>query len=68
MLKTYEVTIENGQVLWLDEKPEVTFGHALLTILDDKSAFDRNNHKAILMELAGSEPEAQDIPRRRVES
>jgi len=37
MLKTYEVAIENGQVLWLDEKPEVTSGRALLTILEENN-------------------------------
>jgi len=35
MLKTYEVAIENGQVVWLEEKPEVTSGRALLTVLEN---------------------------------
>jgi hypothetical protein len=68
MLKTYEVAIKNGQVVWLEEKPEVTSGRALLTILEDKLLLDRNTHKAILLQLAGSEPEAQDITRRKIES
>jgi hypothetical protein len=49
MLKTYEVTIENGQVIWLDEKPQVSSARALVTILEDTTA------KPI---------DAQNIPRR----
>jgi hypothetical protein len=57
MLKTYEVAIENGQVMWLEEKPQVTSGRALLTILEDKLPFKGDTHKAILLELDGSEQE-----------
>lgn len=35
MLKTYEVAIKNGQVIWLDEQPQVNSARALLTILED---------------------------------
>lgn len=35
MLKTYEVIIQNGEVRWLDEKPQVISARALVTILED---------------------------------
>jgi hypothetical protein len=36
MLKTYEVAIEDGQVKWLDDKPNIKSGRAIITILEEE--------------------------------
>lgn len=41
MLKTYEVMIKDGQVTWLDEQPEITSAHAIITILEDETGFEK---------------------------
>jgi hypothetical protein len=35
MLKSYEATIENGQINWLTEKPEVSSARIIVTVLVD---------------------------------
>ena len=70
MLKAYEVMIENGQIRWLKEQPNIKSARAVITLLDDDvlvtesvESFASNEPK--LEELGGSEPQAQTIPRRR---
>jgi len=53
MLKTYEVAIENGQVVWLEEKPEVTSGRALLTIVEENSVPNTRRRRFPIPSLAG---------------
>lgn len=36
MLKTYEVAIKDGQVKWLDDKPNIKSGRAIITILEEE--------------------------------
>lgn len=36
MLKTYEVMIKDGQVMWLDEKPDIKLGRAFITIFEEE--------------------------------
>jgi hypothetical protein len=40
MLKTYEVNIENGQIIWLEDKPGFTSAHAYITILEENLISD----------------------------
>jgi hypothetical protein len=35
MLKSYEATMENGQINWLTEKPEVSSTRVIVTVLVD---------------------------------
>jgi hypothetical protein len=35
MLKSYEATMENGQINWLTEKPEVSSARVIVTVLVD---------------------------------
>jgi hypothetical protein len=94
MLKSYEAIVENGQVKWLTEQPELKSARVIVTILEDaespltqstlpvsssdnaklfledavpvdKGAELLVNVDTKLEELGGSEPQAQDIPRRR---
>jgi hypothetical protein len=70
MLKTYEVIIENGQINWLSEQPNVKSARAIITFLEEKVLIDKMPEFFVdrdlkLEELGGSEPQAQDIPRRR---
>jgi hypothetical protein len=70
MLKTYEVMIENGQINWLSEQPNVKSARAIITFLEEKVLTDKMPEFFVdrdlkLEELGGSEPQAQDIPRRR---
>ncbi len=51
MLKTYEAIYENGQVVWLNERPEVPSARLIVTVLEDSDSSVRLK--------------AQDIPRRR---
>jgi hypothetical protein len=70
MLKSYEAIFENGQVKWLTEQPEIKSARVIITILEEtvlaaegaESLIDRGLK---LEELGGSEPQVQDIPRRR---
>jgi hypothetical protein len=70
MLKSYEAIFENGQVKWLTEQPELKSARVIITILEEtvlaaegaESLVDRGLR---LEELGGSEPQVQDIPRRR---
>lgn len=70
MLKTYEAIIQDGQVKWLAEKPNIRSGRVFITVLEDRStslnAAINNSSKQDLLNLFGAEPDAQDIPRRRV--
>ncbi|MBD2330046.1 hypothetical protein [Alkalinema sp. FACHB-956] len=34
MLKSYEAIYENGQVVWLDEQPEVQSARLIVTVLE----------------------------------
>jgi hypothetical protein len=70
MLKTYEVIIENGQINWLREQPDVKSARAIITFLEEEAATDKIPNLLVdidpkLKELGGSEPQVQDIPRRR---
>lgn len=68
MLQAYEVMIENGQIKWLKEQPNIRSGRAIITFVEDyvlmpdKIDFDNEPN---LESLGGSEPQAQTIPRRR---
>lgn len=71
MLKAYEVIIENGQIKWLTEQPDVKSACAILTFLEDvpndekiEADIDTDPN---LEALGGSEPQSQYIPRRRYE-
>ena len=71
MLKTYEAIIQDGQVKWLAENPNIRSGRVFITVLDDRSTSINtainSSSKQDLLNLFGAEPDAQDIPRRRVE-
>lgn len=69
MLKAYEVMIENGQIKWLKEQPNVKSARAILTFLEEDVPTGEKTDILVdnapkLEELGGSEPQAQDIPRR----
>ena len=38
MLKSYEVTIENGRINWMTEQPQATSVRAIITILEESSS------------------------------
>jgi len=69
MLKTYEAIIQDGQVKWLAEKPNIRSGRVFITVLEERStsinAAINSSSKQDLLNLFGAEPVAQDIPRRR---
>jgi hypothetical protein len=70
MLKSYEAIFENGQVKWLTEQPEIQSARVIVTILEETVRADEGAESLIdrglkLEELGGSEPQVQDIPRRR---
>jgi hypothetical protein len=71
MLKTYEAIIQDGQVKWLAEKPDIRSGRVFITVLEERStsinAAINSSSKQDLLNLFGAEPDAQDIPRRRFE-
>jgi hypothetical protein len=71
MLKTYEAIIQDGQVKWLAENPNIRSGRVFITVLEDRStsinAAINSSSKQDLLNLFGAEPDAQDIPRRRFE-
>ena len=62
--------IENGQINWLTEQPSVQSARAIITFLEEEALTDKIPEFFVdkdpkLEELGGSEPQAQDIPRRR---
>jgi hypothetical protein len=68
MLKAYEVLIENGQIKWLKEQPNVKSARAILTFLKEDVLIIEKADVVVdadpkLESLGGSEPQAQDIPR-----
>jgi hypothetical protein len=70
MLKAYEVMIENSQINWLTEQPSVKSARAIITFLEEEVLIDKIPESSVdkeptWEELGGSEPQAQDIPRRR---
>ena len=69
MLKGYEAIYENGQVKWLAEEPSVRSARVIVTILEEAISLDKtaehSENDLSLTDLAGSEPQSQDIPRRR---
>lgn len=72
MLKTYEAIIQDGQVQWLAEQPEFASARILIIVVEDltsESTFKGLSKAQIaakaLSELAGTEPDAKNIPRRR---
>jgi hypothetical protein len=70
MLKTYEIMIENGQINWLTEQPNVKSARAIITFLEEEVLIDKipksfGDKDPTWEELGGSEPQIQDIPRRR---
>ena len=71
MLKTYAAIIQDEQVVWLDEKPDIKSGRVFITFLEDHliaTPTINDSLKQDLLNLFGAEPDAQDIPRRRMES
>ena len=70
MLRTYEAIIQDGQVKWLAEKPDIKSGRVFITVLEDRSMGNlkiNDSLKQNVLNLFGAEPDAQDIPRRRME-
>lgn len=72
MLKSYEAIYENGQFKWLAEDPELKTARVIVTVLEETSSESEHLFKAeqaalALAQLGGSEPEIEDIPRRRWE-
>ena len=70
MLRTYEAIIQDGQVKWLAEKPDIKSGRVFITVLEDRSMGNpkiNDSLKQDLLNLFGAEPDAQEIPRRRME-
>ena len=69
MLKAYEVVIENDQIRWGKDHPQVKSARAIITFLDEVSTEEGNDppleNEPKLEDLGGSEPQAQAIPRRR---
>lgn len=70
MLKAYEVVIENDQIRWGKDHPQVKYARAIITFLDDETTTEQSDdllleHEPKLEDLGGSEPDAQAIPRRR---
>jgi hypothetical protein len=68
MLKAYEVLIENGQIKWLKEQPNIKSARAILTFLEEDVLIIEKADVVVdadpkLESLGGSEPQAQDIPR-----
>jgi hypothetical protein len=71
MLKTYEAIIQDGQVKWLAETPDIKSGHVFITFFEDRAIVNpivNDSLKQDLLNLFGAEPDAQNIPRRRIES
>ena len=71
MLKTYEAIIQDGQVQWLAEKPDTKSCRVFITVFEEQSIATpiiNEPLKQDLLNFYGSEPDAQDIPRRRMES
>jgi hypothetical protein len=70
MLKTYEDILQEGQVQWLADKPDIQLCRVFITVLEDHSILTteiNNSFKQDLLNLFGTEPDAQDIPRRQME-
>ena len=70
MLKAYEGVIENDQIRWGKDHPQVKSARAIITFLDDEVSTEEGNglpleNEPKLEDLGGSEPQAQAIPRRR---
>ena len=63
MLKSYEAVIENGQIKWLADQPQITSARVIVTILEEAERSEDND--LTLADLGGLEPQTQDIPRRR---
>ena len=63
MLKSYEAIIENGQIKWLAEEPQITSARVIVTILEE--AISSEDNGLTLADLRVSEPQTQDISRRR---
>ena len=68
-LESYEVMVEDGQVRWLSDRPTVKSARAIVTILADSARpEDREPRKPEiegLMNLGGTQPQLEPIPRRR---
>lgn len=46
MLKTYEVMIKDGQVMWLEEKPDIKLCRAFITIFEEEPVMNTDEtHK-----------------------
>jgi len=72
MLKSYEAVIEDGQVKWLTDQPQVRSVRVIVTVIEEAISLDKTNEHSVgndlaLADLGGSEPQAQDISRRRYE-
>jgi hypothetical protein len=72
MLKGYEGLIENGQIKWLKEQPNIKSARAILTFLEEDVLIIEKADVVVdadpkLKSLGGSEPQTQDIPHQRHE-
>lgn len=45
MLRSYEVIYENGQISWLNGKPKITRGKAIIVIEEDESEQRTENNE-----------------------
>ena len=52
MLKSYEATMENGQIHWLNEQPEVTVARIIVTVLADAPTPVVKRRRLLLRSLA----------------
>jgi hypothetical protein len=59
MLKSYEATYENGQVMWLSEQPEVSSARIIVTVLAEIEPPLKRRHPSKL--IAGKGKTLGDI-------
>ncbi len=45
MLKSYEATYDNGQIKWLDEKPQISTARIIITVLEETTSTNTKTHK-----------------------
>lgn len=68
-MKTYEAIYRDGQIHWVGEQPDIAAARVLVTIVEEYAPEMRAKQAAqALLELEGTEPDLQDIPRRRWDS
>jgi len=68
MLKTYEAIYDNGQLKWVSEEPDIKSARILITVMEEYSSSAEEQARVAakaLAQLEGTEPDLEDIPRRR---